>query len=120
VQIKGLAPFGARKRLQMGKFWVSEKLFLSQTTGLNALIFGMKQPWEKETQVCTNTIPGVIMTPPQQDLVLYRYIYMYIANSLEKSSSNEPLARMLFKLAWNILGTRRFKFVQMIFLKVLF
>jgi len=32
---------------------------------------------------------------------------MYIANSLE-SSSNEPLARMLFKLAWNILGARIF------------
>jgi len=32
---------------------------------------------------------------------------MYIANRLEN------MARMLFKLAWNILGTRRLKFVQM-------
>jgi len=36
---------------------------------------------------------------------------MYIANSLENLFL-EPLARMLFKLAWSILGTKRFKFVQ--------
>jgi len=57
--------------------------------------------------VRTNKVLRVIYGPPQGDLVLYRFIYMYIANSLEKSSSHEPLTRMLFKLAW------RFKFVQM-------
>jgi len=30
------------------------KLFLLQTNGLNALIFGMKQPWDKEIHVCAN------------------------------------------------------------------
>jgi len=43
----------------------------------------MKQPWDKETQVCTNKVPGVINGLRQGDLVLYRFIYRYIANSLE-------------------------------------
>jgi len=38
------------------------------------------------------------MAPPQGDLVSCRFIYMFIANSLE---------------TWSILGTRIFKFVQM-------
>jgi len=38
----------------------------------------MKQPWDKEMQVCANKVPGVIC-PPQGDLVLYRFIYMYIS-----------------------------------------
>jgi len=29
------------------------------------------------------------------------------------SCHNQPLARMHFKLAWSILGTRRFNFIQM-------
>jgi len=33
--------------------------------------------------------------------------------NLQKSSSHEPLAGMLLYLVWNILGARRFKFVQM-------
>jgi len=54
------------------------------------------------------------MPHPKGYLDLYRFIYMYIANSLEiKSSSHEPLARMLFKLAWSILGAKGFKLVQM-------
>jgi len=40
------------------KYWVSEKTFLSQTTGLNALIFGLKHPWDKK-----NKVPGVINGP---------------------------------------------------------
>jgi len=35
----------------------------SQTNGLNALIFGMKQPCDKEIQVCLNKAPGVINGP---------------------------------------------------------
>jgi len=49
---QGAGPLlGSRKRLQILGTW---KLFLSQTTGLNALIFGMKQPWDMETQMCAN------------------------------------------------------------------
>jgi len=55
---------------EAGPFWGPEvtmgeilgiwKIFLSQTNGLNALIFGMKQPWDKKIQVCANKVPGVI------------------------------------------------------------
>jgi len=51
----------------------------------------MNQPWDKETQVCANKVPVVINGP----------------------ADHEPLARMIVKLAWSILGTRKFKFVQM-------
>jgi len=51
-EIKGLAPFGAQKEVAIGEILGIWKLFLSQTTNPNALIFGMKQPWDKETQVC--------------------------------------------------------------------
>jgi len=53
------------------------------------------------------------MVPPQGDLVLYRFILQVYSKYLRNLPSHEPLARMLFKLAWNILGARRFKFVQM-------
>jgi len=33
--------------------------------------------------------------------------------NIRKSSSHEPLAGMLLYLAWNVLGAKRFKFVQM-------
>jgi len=32
---------------------------------LDALIFGMKQPWDKEMQVCANKVPGVISPAPR-------------------------------------------------------
>jgi len=48
---------------------------------MNALIFGMKQPRDKETQVCTNKVPRVINGPAPRGLNLYKFIYMYIANT---------------------------------------
>jgi len=33
--------------------------------------------------VYVNKVLGVVYGPPQGNLVLYRFIYMYIANSLE-------------------------------------
>jgi len=39
------------------------KIFLSQISGPNALIFGMKQPWDKEIQVRANKVSGVINGP---------------------------------------------------------
>jgi len=32
---------------------------------LDALIFGMKHPWDKETQVCANKFPGVVCPAPR-------------------------------------------------------
>jgi len=58
------------------------KLFLSQTTGPNELIFGMKKPWDKRVQIKSS---WVIYVPPQGGLVLFRSIYMYITNSLDKN-----------------------------------
>jgi len=53
---QGAGPFwGSEKDYNRGNFGFL-KIFLSQTTGLNALIFCMKQPWNKETQVCTNQV----------------------------------------------------------------
>jgi len=50
-------------------------MFLSQTTGLNALIFGMKQPWDKEIQGCANKVPGIINGPaPRGHTFIYRFI----------------------------------------------
>jgi len=55
---------------EAGPFWGPERGYnrgncgyLSQTNGLNALIFGMKQPWDKEIQVCANKVPRVINGP---------------------------------------------------------
>jgi len=42
---------------------IGEILDISQTNGPNALIFGMKQPCDKEIQVCANKVPGVINGP---------------------------------------------------------
>jgi len=35
------------------------KIFLSQTNDPIALIFGMKQTWTKEIQICANKVPVV-------------------------------------------------------------
>jgi len=62
---------------------VSERIFLSQTTGPNALIFSMKHPLDKEIKGDANEVPGVINGPAP-----YRFIYKYIANSLENLLMN--------------------------------
>jgi len=48
-----------------GTFWGPERGYNRGNFGYlktipNALIFGMKQPWDKETQMCANKVPGVI------------------------------------------------------------
>jgi len=65
-----------------GHFGYLKKIFLSQTACPNALIFDVKQHWDMGIKFCANKIPGVY-SPVQGDIVLYRFIYMYIANSLE-------------------------------------
>jgi len=50
---------GPRKRLQYGYL----KNIPLTNQWLNALIFGMKQPWDKEIQVCAKKVPGVINSP---------------------------------------------------------
>jgi len=40
----------------------------------------MKQPWGKETQVCTNKVPGVINSPARRRP---SFVYIHKANSLE-------------------------------------
>jgi len=52
-----MAPFGAQTTI--GKLWVSEKIIFLQITGPNALIFGLKYPWDKEIEVSANKVPGV-------------------------------------------------------------
>jgi len=48
-------PFwGLEEVYNRGNFGYLKKIFLSQTNGLNALIFGMNHPWDKEIQVCAN------------------------------------------------------------------
>jgi len=54
---------GAQKEATVGEILGIWKIFLSQTNGTNALIFSMKQPWDKEIQVCSNKVPGVINGP---------------------------------------------------------
>jgi len=74
VQIKGLA----QKETTIGEILGNLKLFLSQTTSLNALIFGIKQPWDKETHVCTNKVPRVIHGPvPKGPIFVWVYIHVY-------------------------------------------
>jgi len=41
---------------------------------LNALLFGMEHPWDKEIQICANKVPWVINGPAPGDKVLYRHI----------------------------------------------
>jgi len=93
-------------------FWEWEFMFV-KIKGLAPMNLETKRL--KCVQIKLSGLYNVIYGPLQGKLVLYRFIYMYIANSLEnlllmnlrKSSSHEPLTRMLFKLAW------RFKFVHM-------
>jgi len=63
VKIKGLVTFEAQKESTIVKILGICKIFLSQINGPNALLFGMKQPWEKEIHVCSNKVPGVINGP---------------------------------------------------------
>jgi len=63
TQIKLLVPFGAQKEATIGEILGIRKIFLSQINGQNALIFSMKQFWEKEIQICANKVPGVINAP---------------------------------------------------------
>jgi len=88
---------GPERGYNTGNLGYLKKIFLSQTTGPNT--FGMKHPWDKE------------MFPQKSSR---GHIGVYIAKLIKlRKGSHKPLARVLFKLAWSILGTRRFKFVQM-------
>jgi len=56
--------------LERGYIW--ENLGYLKTVPLTnhwpecALIFGMKQPWDKETQLCANKVPVVTNGPAQR------------------------------------------------------
>jgi len=64
AQIKGLAPFGAQKKATIGEIWgIWKKIPLTYHIWPDALVFGMKHPWDKEIQLCTNNVPGVINGP---------------------------------------------------------
>jgi len=50
---------------EAGPFWGPERGYnrgnigyLKNIPSPNALIFGMKQPWDKEIKVCANKVPG--------------------------------------------------------------
>jgi len=76
---QGAHPFwGPERGYNRGNFGYLKKVFLSQTTGPNALIFGMTHHWDMEIHVCTNKVPGVINGP-----TLRGHIFIYIANSLK-------------------------------------
>jgi len=67
---QGAVPCWGPERGYNRGIWGIWKLFLSQA------IFGMKQPWDKDTQVCANKVPGVINGPAPWELSLYTCIYM--------------------------------------------
>jgi len=58
-----------------------------------------------EIQICSNKGAGPFWGP-MRGKIRKKMI------NIQKSSSHEPLARMHRYLAWNILGERKFKFVQ--------
>jgi len=82
--------WGPERGYNKGNVGYLKKIFLSQTTGTNALIFSMKHPWDKEIKFCANKVPGVIMAPDSKGT------WFYIDSKLRKSSSHEPLAKMNF------------------------
>jgi len=51
---------GPNKGQNKDIFDKTSKIFFSCTTGWNALIFGMEHPWDKEIQLYSNELPGVI------------------------------------------------------------
>jgi len=65
-----------------------------------------KTCWGMGIQICSNKGAGPFWGPIGGKL-------RKMLINLQKSSSHEPLAGMHWYLAWDMLGTRRFKFVQM-------
>jgi len=62
----GTPDFWTQKEATIGEILGIWTIFLSQTNGPNALIFGMKQPWDKEIQVVQIEFLGSWMAPPPE------------------------------------------------------
>jgi len=58
------------------------------------LIFGIKQPWDKDIQVCANKVPGVINGPTSKKGPKRGFVF--------KKSSDELGDQMQKYLAWII------------------
>jgi len=59
--IKGTGPFWGPIRGKIRKILLNlQKSFSHEPLAGMLLIFGMKHPWGKEIQVCSNEVPGVI------------------------------------------------------------
>jgi len=65
-----------------------------------------KHAWGVAIQICSNIEAGPFWGPIRGKI-------RKILINLQKSSSHEPLARMHWYLAWDMLGARRFKIVQL-------
>jgi len=57
---QGAGPFWGSVRGQIGKILIILKNLLLKNHWLKSLILGMEHPWDKEIQICTNIVPGVI------------------------------------------------------------
>jgi len=55
--------WGPVRGYKWGNFEYLKKYLSQRSHWQNALMFGMKYPWDKEIQVCINKIPGVINGP---------------------------------------------------------
>jgi len=86
-------PFSGPKRgYNRGNFGYLKNFPLTNNS-LNALIFGMKQPWDKEIQVCANKVPGVINGPTPERGKKGEFVLKY---------SDELIDQMQRYLAWII------------------
>jgi len=71
----------------------------------------MEHPWDMVIQICVNEVPGVKKWSCPRG---HTFREAYIVKSLENHLLMKYLhVGMHLKLAWNVFGTRGFKFVQM-------